>query len=85
MGGKGSRVFRNYYKGQMDKTKGGGIKAGRWEWLGWGGEGEGLAGTTIKDTWTKPRGRVEVGAVSYTHLTLPTNTVTCRSRWSPYH
>ena len=24
-------------------------------------------------------------AVSYTHLTLPTNTVTCRSRWSPYH
>ena len=23
--------------------------------------------------------------VSYTHLTLPTNTVTCRSRWSPYH
>ena len=38
MGGKGSRVFRNYDKGQMDKTKGGGIKAGRWEWLGWGGE-----------------------------------------------
>ena len=27
----------------------------------------------------------ELGAVSYTHLTLPTNTVTCRSRWSPYH
>ena len=26
-----------------------------------------------------------VTAVSYTHLTLPTNTVTCRSRWSPYH
>ena len=24
-------------------------------------------------------------SVSYTHLTLPTNTVTCRSRWSPYH
>ena len=23
--------------------------------------------------------------VSYTHLTLPTNTVTCRSRWSPSH
>ena len=23
--------------------------------------------------------------VSYTHLTLPTNTVTCRSRWSPDH
>ena len=23
--------------------------------------------------------------VSYTHLTLPTNRVVCRSRWSPYH
>ena len=23
--------------------------------------------------------------VSYTHLTLPTITVRCRSRWSPYH
>ena len=24
-------------------------------------------------------------AVSYTHLTLPTNVSMCRSRWSPYH
>ena len=24
-------------------------------------------------------------AVSYTHLTLPTNCAVCRSRWSPYH
>ena len=23
--------------------------------------------------------------VSYTHLTLPTRYVECRSRWSPYH
>ena len=23
--------------------------------------------------------------VSYTHLTLPTKTHQCRSRWSPYH
>ena len=23
--------------------------------------------------------------VSYTHLTLPTNYLQCRSRWSPYH
>ena len=23
--------------------------------------------------------------VSYTHLTLPTMTAVCRSRWSPYH
>ena len=29
--------------------------------------------------------RIRKNAVSYTHLTLPTNTVTCRSRWSPYH
>ena len=25
------------------------------------------------------------GAVSYTHLTLPTTKRWCRSRWSPYH
>ena len=25
------------------------------------------------------------GAVSYTHLTLPTTRTSCRSRWSPYH
>ena len=32
----GRRVFRNYYKGQMDKTKGeDGSKGGRWGWLGW--------------------------------------------------
>ena len=24
-------------------------------------------------------------AVSYTHLTLPTRSIKCRSRWSPYH
>ena len=23
--------------------------------------------------------------VSYTHLTLPTTRLVCRSRWSPYH
>ena len=27
----------------------------------------------------------DTGAVSYTHLTLPTICLTCRSRWSPYH
>ena len=26
-----------------------------------------------------------ITAVSYTHLTLPTIHVECRSRWSPYH
>ena len=25
------------------------------------------------------------GPVSYTHLTLPTTSIECRSRWSPYH
>ena len=30
----------------------------------------------------KPQG---AGAVSYTHLTLPTTGSLCRSRWSPYH
>ena len=34
----GRGVFRNYYKGHMDKTKGeGGGGGGRWVWLGWGG------------------------------------------------
>ena len=34
----GRKVFRNYYKGHMDKTKGdGGGRGGRWFWLGWGG------------------------------------------------
>ena len=28
---------------------------------------------------------VELSPVSYTHLTLPTIHVECRSRWSPYH
>ena len=30
----GQRVFRNIYKGHMDKTKGGGSRGGRWGWLG---------------------------------------------------
>ena len=29
--------------------------------MGKGQWGEGFSGTTVKDTWTKPRGRVEVG------------------------
>ena len=28
--------------------------------MGWGQWEEGITGTTIKDTWTKSRGRVEV-------------------------
>ena len=38
---------------------------------------------------TKEEGRrksyVITEPVSYTHLTLPTNSIVCRSRWSPYH
>ena len=29
--------------------------------MGWGQWEEGITGTNIKDTWTKSRGRVEVG------------------------
>ena len=29
--------------------------------MGRGYRGEGFSGTTIKDTWTKPRGREEAG------------------------
>ena len=33
----GVKVFRNYYEGLMEKTKGeGGSKRGRLVWLGWG-------------------------------------------------
>ena len=34
-GDNGGRIFRTYYKGHMDKTKGkAGSKGGRWVWLG---------------------------------------------------
>ena len=29
--------------------------------------------------------QINLRTVSYTHLTLPTKQVQCRSRWSPYH
>ena len=33
----GRGVFRNYYKGHIDKTKReDGIKRERWVWMGWG-------------------------------------------------
>ena len=40
MGGKGGRVIRSNYKGHMEKTKAGGIRGGRWGWLGLGGKME---------------------------------------------
>ena len=44
----GVRVFRNYCKGHMDKTKGeGGSKGGRWDWLGLGGVVAGEMQTTV--------------------------------------
>ena len=39
----------------------------------------GILGVTL----IKERGRWD--PVSYTHLTLPTKPMMCRSRWSPYH
>ena len=50
--------------------------------IGFTGEnGEEVAGAivAIEDQ------QVTVDSVSYTHLTLPTSCVQCRSRWSPYH
>ena len=45
----GRRVFRNYYKGHMDKIKGeGGSKGARWAWMGvWRG-GEKMQTTVIE-------------------------------------
>ena len=31
------------------------------------------------------KSRIQIVTVSYTHLTLPTTVLKCRSRWSPYH
>ena len=45
---KGGRVFRNNYKGHMDKTKEGGIRGGRWRWLGWGGGGGEMQTTVLE-------------------------------------
>ena len=42
--------------------------------------GDGDLGVTMQKGW-----RQIANAVSYTHLTLPTNVSMCRSRWSPYH
>ena len=48
MGRKGGRVFRNYYKGHMNQTKGGvGIRGERWGWLGWGALVGGKMQTTV--------------------------------------
>ena len=38
----------------------------------------------VKFGINKENGKV-VEPVSYTHLTLPTTAIVCRSRWSPYH
>ena len=49
----------------------------------------GVSATSLLETDLsvgKLRGEVHrYGAVSYTHLTLPTMIIRCRSRWSPYH
>ena len=36
-------------------------------------------------TTEKPSTEESQEPVSYTHLTLPTSWMKCRSRWSPYH
>ena len=39
----------------------------------------------IGDLRKTPEFKAMTAAVSYTHLTLPTKPMMCRSRWSPYH
>ena len=41
--------------------------------------------TDVKLKSKKLKGLYDATPVSYTHLTLPTKQVQCRSRWSPYH
>ena len=44
---------------------------------------EGAFLNIIKAIYERPTANII--PVSYTHLTLPTTLVKCRSRWSPYH
>ena len=39
----------------------------------------------VFDNQGQKRQLIDLLAVSYTHLTLPTTCNLCRSRWSPYH
>ena len=43
----GRKVFRNYYKGHMDKTKGEAREGGGFGWVGGGGVGGEKMQTTI--------------------------------------
>ena len=53
--GKEGRVFRNMYKGHLDKTKGGKIKGGEWGWLGRRGSGGRKMETTVLEKQLKKR------------------------------
>ena len=44
-----------------------------------------LGGKTSRSMIRENASYALVESVSYTHLTLPTTLVRCRSRWSPYH
>ena len=45
-----------------------------------------LAGAALRHAARETGCKLDVDEpVSYTHLTLPTTTPQCRSRWSPYH
>ena len=44
-----------------------------------------VAASEIYNTQIEAHAMADLGPVSYTHLTLPTKSDECRSRWSPYH
>ena len=43
------------------------------------------SGTIEDESAKQPSSSLPARPVSYTHLTLPTIALLCRSRWSPYH
>ena len=46
----------------------------------------GTSPTDSASLWFRQGGEIlNINSVSYTHLTLPTTQLKCRSRWSPYH
>ena len=48
-------------------------------------QAEGEAGSMQEAQYGTQSWVSRITPVSYTHLTLPTTRLRCRSRWSPYH
>ena len=75
---KGVAFDARYCANAQDPFYASGKEAGQWK------AKRGLA-AGVYEGWYAAQLAGATQAVSYTHLTLPTIHVECRSRWSPYH